>query len=269
MSNAADFSKAVAALKDTLLPGVPTDEVIARYWRAKGDEIVSGKFTSPESSAALAANTFGFFFHRPAEMPPLPRWSGDWKPVRVEPEEEMRFPWGGGTHPWLDAVIETGSHLIGVESKRYEPFRKRTIDDKPPFADAYERDVWGGNMGPYVRLRDGLAKNRTLFLRLDAVQLVKHAFGIRTQADKKSKIPLLAYVYAEPKAWPPPAGKSISDSERSGHAEEVRRFACMVDGAEVQFTSFTYAELLATFDGAASQDVHDHAGRLRERFDVG
>lgn len=35
----------------------------------------------------------------------------------------MRFPWAGGRHPWLDAAVETERYLIGVESKRFEPFR--------------------------------------------------------------------------------------------------------------------------------------------------
>ena len=37
-----------------------------------GNELTSGKFHSVESSAALAANTFGYFLERPGEMPRLP-----------------------------------------------------------------------------------------------------------------------------------------------------------------------------------------------------
>ena len=43
------------------LPGVPEDKVRAIYGRAAGNEIASGKFASPQSSAALAANGFGWF----------------------------------------------------------------------------------------------------------------------------------------------------------------------------------------------------------------
>ena len=35
----------------------------------------------------------------------------------------MRFSWSGGLHPWLDVGIQTAERLIGIESKRYEPFR--------------------------------------------------------------------------------------------------------------------------------------------------
>jgi hypothetical protein len=34
-----------------------------------------------------------------------------------------RFPWSGGRHPWLDALAETPETIIGVESKRFEPYR--------------------------------------------------------------------------------------------------------------------------------------------------
>ena len=92
--------------------------------RAGGNEIVSGKLNSPESSTALAANAFGWFLERPSELPPFPSLpDADWPAARVEVERQMRFPWRGGCHPWLDAAVETPTCLIGVESKRFEPFR--------------------------------------------------------------------------------------------------------------------------------------------------
>jgi restriction endonuclease-like protein len=255
--------RAVAAL----LPHLPIAAILERYRRAKRNEIASGKLASLESSAALAANTFGFFINRPADLPPLPGWENPWRPASVLPEAEVRFPWRGGLHPWLDALIETDEFLIGVESKRYEPFRTRANDGKPPFSDAYWRDKFGQRMGPYQWLRDGLGNRPSLFKRLDAVQLVKHAFGLRTQAHARGKAPVLAYAYAEPKAWPPPTVNPISDDARTQHAEEVRWFARMVGGAEVRFMSFTYVELLATFASAPSQGVRDHAKLVCGRFD--
>ena len=54
------------------LPGVPGRQIEEIYNSAPGNEIASGKFDSPESSAALAANTFGFFLNRVGDLPPLP-----------------------------------------------------------------------------------------------------------------------------------------------------------------------------------------------------
>ena len=53
------------------LPGVPKDHVLARLKVAGGKEL-EGKFESPESSAALAVNTFGWFIGRANDLPPLP-----------------------------------------------------------------------------------------------------------------------------------------------------------------------------------------------------
>jgi hypothetical protein len=118
----------VDLMSSALLPCLPVDLIRACYAAAAGNEIASGKFASPESSAALAANTFGPFLLRPADMPPLPdseAWG--WPALSVCLEAVVRFPWSGGRHPCLDALIETNTGLIGVESKRYQPFRM-----KPP-----------------------------------------------------------------------------------------------------------------------------------------
>lgn len=255
--------RAVAAL----LPYLPIAAILERYRLGKGNEITSGKLASPESSAALAANTFGFFINRASELPPLPGWKGSWRPVSVLPEVEARFPWRGGLHPWLDALIETDDCLIGVESKRYEPFRTRAKDNKEPFSGAYRRDVWGKHMAPYEWLRDRLSKQPLLFERLDAAQLVKHAFGLRTQAHLRRKAAVLAYAHAEPKAWPPPNGRQISAEARAQHDEEVRWFARMIAGAEVGFMAFTYRRLLEAFSASGSSDVRQHSAKIRERFD--
>lgn len=104
------------------LPGVPAEAVLAALQRSPGNELASGKFDSPESSAALAVNAFGWFLERPKALPPLPGVPMG-LPERVEVEAEMHFPWRGGRHPWLDAAITTATTLVGVEAKRYEPFR--------------------------------------------------------------------------------------------------------------------------------------------------
>jgi len=252
-------------LAAALLPGVPV-EVLERYRHAAGDEIGSGKFTSPQSSAALAANTFGYFMKRPGDLPRFPKWTDAWSPRRAEPEVEVRFPWAGGHHPWLDAIVETNNFLVGVESKRYEPFDSHSSGDVSQFSEAYWRDKWGSGMQPYQWVRDGLAHRPQLFRYLNATQLVKHAFGLRTRAIKDGKTPVLAYLYAEPAAWPGTAGKAIPDGALKEHAEEVRSFARMVAGGEVAFVHFTYGELLRTFDGSPLEHVRDHAKRLRERF---
>ena len=103
---------------ERFLPGVPGKQIEEIYNAAPGNEIARGKFDSPESSAALAANTFGFFLNRPGDLPPLPGCEDvEWPTSSLHIEKEVRFPWRGGRHPWLDALVVTPAAVIGVESK--------------------------------------------------------------------------------------------------------------------------------------------------------
>ena len=122
------------------LPGVPGPEIEAIFNAAPGNEIESGKFDSPESSAALAANAFGFFLLRPSDLPALPGCEGQTWPARsLSLEAEVRFPWSGGRHPVLDCLVTNPSALIGIESKRFEPYRTKRAQS---LSEAYWRSVW-------------------------------------------------------------------------------------------------------------------------------
>ena len=171
---------------DRFLPGVPREQIEEIYNAAPGKEIVSGKFDSPESSAALAANTFGFFLNRPGDLPSLPGCEDiEWSASSLGLEKKVSLPWRGGTHPILDVQVDTSSALIGIESKRFEPFR-----DKPEahFSDAYWRDVWGDCMSGYQGIRDALRENGNLFRSLKADQLVKHAWACGRVLDLASNM---------------------------------------------------------------------------------
>lgn len=253
-------------LCEGLLPGLPAERIRARYAAAPGDEIGSGKFESPESSAALAANAFGFFLDRPWELPPLPlRLPIDWPPLSLELEVENRFPWRGGRHPWLDAVVVTSTHLIGIESKRYEPYRSK---GEPALSEAYWRPVWGEAMSGYCRVRDNIHAGRLQFRHLDAAQLVKHAFGLRTAVHRpdapRRRRAVLVYLYAEPSSWPDV--RPISGAARATHREEIGMFAGMVDGDEVAFRALAYRDLLDAWRETANPAIGAHAEAIRAHF---
>lgn len=115
------------------------------------------------------------FLERPGECSLFPAIADLAGPVRkVAIERELRFPWSGGRHPWLDAVLWTDNHVIGVESKRYEPFRDSKVAE---LADAYDRDVWGEGMAGWCAMRDLLRAEPRRYKHLDAAQLVKHALA--------------------------------------------------------------------------------------------
>ncbi|WP_375396454.1 hypothetical protein [uncultured Sphingomonas sp.] len=225
--------------------------------KAGGNEIESGKLYSPESSAALAVNAFGWFIERPGDLPPFSDLADlDWPAVRVDFERQMRFPWRGGRHPWLDAALETATHLVGIESKRFEPFRDAKTVNLP---DAYDRDVWGDGMAPFIAMRDALRTGHTSFTFLDAAQLVKHAFGLVTEGRRIGKVPVLLYLYAEPAMR---GGVAIDPGTLMRHRAEVARFATAVAGAAVRFAACSWREWLARWTG----DPRHHADALVARF---
>lgn len=248
------------ARKLDLLPGVPMDKVLNRLARAKGDEIGSGKIFNKNSSAIVAVNCFGWFLDRKGEFPGFDAIPGSDRPQEVEIEYSMQFPWAGGMHPWLDAAIITSSHLIAVESKRFEPFR----DTKSAkFSDAYDRDVWGENMQGFQAIRDGLRSGALIFRRLDAAQLVKHALGAFTQSRKTSLKAALIYLFAEP---PELDGAGISDNARRVHRDEVARFADCCAGDDVQFVATSYRDWIAAWPTESPAKVH--GDRLIRHFDL-
>lgn len=241
------------------LDGVPAAHVLHRLAQAGGNEIESGKLGSSESSAALAVNTFGWFIEQPGLFPPLPGMKPGEKVVCVDVEYCARFPWSGGRHPWLDAVVETATQLIGVESKRFEPYRdKKTIS----FSEAYSRDKWGPRMASWEAMRDALASGKERFDFVDVAQLVKHAFGLVTQGRRKDKEPVLVYLFAEPEKR---GEVSIPSAAFARHRAEITRFSAAVANAQVAFHAISYREWLATWPAPPSP-VGRHAAAILERF---
>jgi hypothetical protein len=252
----------VTEFEDALLPGLPAALIRAAYEAAPGNEIKSGKFLSPESSAALAANAFGFFLDRVGDLPPLPGTSElAWPASSVSLEAIVRFPWAGGSHPCLDALIQTRDAIIGVESKRFEPFRSKGV---PSLSEAYWRPVWGADMRRYETMRDEIRSGAISYAHLDAVQLVKHAFGLRTAGEACGHKAVLVYLFTEPVSWPD--GRGVPASAVAQHRSEIADFAARVAGDQVRFVSCAYRELLETWRNCANDAVRRHAGAIVARF---
>jgi hypothetical protein len=253
--------------QDLILPGLPASRILAAYQAAPGNEIDNGKFANPESSAALVANTFGLFLESPVALPALPGTTDyGWPAESVALESTVRFPWSGGRHPCLDVLVITSTALIGIESKRYEPFRSKREGE---MSDAYWRSVWGTEMAGYQRCRDGIRETNVRFARFDAVQLIKHAFGLRTAVHHvpvwAGKRPVLFYLYGEPERWPEPKGP-VSPEYKLQHRSEVASFSDMVKGDEVAFHSCSYSELLAGWAAHPDQRISAHAMAVMKRF---
>ena len=253
-------------MTDRWLPGVPGPEIEEIFNAAPGSEIATGKFDNPASSAALTANAFGFFFNRARDLPPLPGCERETWPARsLALEATVRFPWTGGRHPVLDCLVTTPSALIGIESKRFEPFRGKS---PASFSDAYWRPVWGDDMNGYEGVRDTLLANGRLYDCLDAAQLVKHAFALRTEVHRSELdglTPVLLYLYAEP-AVRLKAGRPVNGDRKARHRQEIKRFARDVAGDEVAFVSCSYQRLLEEWARHEHRGIRAHADAVTRRF---
>ena len=250
-------------MRGRFLPGVLGAEIEKIYNVAPGNEITSGKFDSPESSAALAANAFGLFFHWAADLPVLPGCEEEvWPALSLSIEAELRFPWRGGRHPHLDCLVETPSALIGIESKRFEPYR-------PSLSDAFWRQVWGERMRGYEGIRDRLRDNPAGgFAHLDAAQLFKHALALRSEVHRREprKLkPILFYLYAEPEVWPA-SGEAVDNRAKTRHKEEIEAFGAAVADDEVRFVSCAWRHLLEVWTGHHDRQTREHAQAVRDRF---
>lgn len=121
----------------------------------------------------------------------------------------------------------------------------------------------GATTWPFETLRDRLRSGQEGFVHLDAAQLVKHAFGLVTDARRLGKRPALAYAYAEPKAR---GENEIAADTLRAHRDEIHRFCSLVQGAEVQFAAFSYREWLSEWP--VDPDVKAHGRALAGRFDI-
>jgi hypothetical protein len=153
--------------------------------------------------------------------------------------------------------------LIGVESKRYEPFRTRHPKE---WSQAYWSDCWGERMDGYKAVRDLMRDEPMHFAHLDVPQLVRHAFGLRTKASKDRNEAVLLYVHAEPERWP--SGALVDSIAGAKHRSEIAEFAAMVSGAEVKFLSLTYGELVKDWLKSDQRLLTEHAAALAYQFSL-
>ena len=166
----------------------------------------------------------------------------------------------------LDAVVTTPTTLIGVESKRFEPFRSNRVKAQ---AESYWRPVWGNRMKGYERVRDQLRESKGSPYLLDTAQLFKHAFALRTAVQNDGAYPgltpILFYIYAEPTRWPD-SGQPINPDTLAQHQEEIAAFAKAVANDEVKFVSCSYRQLLEEWVGQGTAAISRHAAQALVRF---
>ncbi len=248
------------------MQGVPGAEIESILNAARGNEIATGKFGSPESSAALTVNAFASFFAGRPTCLRCPDASVKFGPRALFLEARLRFPWKGGRHPVLDCLVETPLALIGIESKRFEPLTSRR---SPSVSDAYWRLVWGEQMGGYEGIRDGLRDHPGRFARLDAAQLFKHAFALRSEVHRRERRrplrSILFYLYAEPEVWPA-SGEAVDARAKVQHRKEIETLGAAVADDKVRFVSCPWPRLLDAWADQPADRIRAHAQAVTALF---
>ncbi|MDB5393229.1 MAG: hypothetical protein JWM91_735 [Rhodospirillales bacterium] len=180
-------------------------------------------------------------------LPTPPGTEATGKAEQIEIEYCARFPWAGGRHPWLDAAVISATHLIGIESKGFEPLRDpKAASFSAAMTGPYGVIGWRDTAQSLDALRLGVLRYR----HLDAAQLVKHAYGLVTEGRRIGRKPMLFYLFA---ASTTQGCRPIAADDRKRHRDEIADFAVRVAGDEVSFRAGSYREWLRGATGSAAE----------------
>lgn len=239
----------VESVEDNLLPYVNVGDFKQDLRNGAGNQL-GEKFRSVHSSAALAVNCFAPFRRHPHDLHLLGYGTFD------ELEFERGCPIGlkSGHKAYPDIVLSSRFEAIGIESKLTEHLGTR----KAKFSCAYECDIQDErrNQGYFQEMRR-LKAIPGYYRRLDAAQLIKHAYGLYNEF-KHPSVKLL-YIYWEPKNWQ-------SYPIFREHREEVKEFSKRVEGARPTFSSMSYPDLWSMLSQGAPGWLRNHIQDLEKRY---
>lgn len=232
-----------------LLGSVRLDDIRQDFEQGAGNEL-KGKFLAAHSSSALAANCFGPFKTRPANLE-LAGASGF---ARLD--FERKCPTGlRGTSPNLDVVAEADGSVLGIESKCTEYL----VPHEARFADAYfDRIRDERRASPWFAEMERLQEEPRFYGHLDAAQLVKHAFGLARTFPGRAI--MLFYLYWEP-------ANPSAEPAFARHRFEIEDFSGRVKGAFPRFASLSYPELWRSWRGLKQPGwLAAHVADLERRY---
>ena len=233
-----------------LIAGVQLSDFEADVRKGNGNEM-GGKFRAVHSSTALAVNSFGPFKRHLDALTLLDETGFS----SLHFERKCPHGVGQGNPPNLDVLAASPDQVIAVESKCTEYFTRHVAEFRP----AYDADIRDERRdSPWFRMMCRLTENPNAFRRLNAAQLVKHAFGLAHTFSGHRVI--LLYVFWEPTN--PEAFQVFSE-----HRTEIDRFAEQVSGGNPSFASISYPELWERWKQLGSPEwLHAHVARLRKRY---
>lgn len=243
----------VRAMEENLVEGVHLSDFEQDLRQGDGSEL-EGKFLAAHSSSALAVNCFAPL---KGALEAVDSIDFDGCPtVRFE----RKCPHGLGTKPPnLDVLLETAAGpVLAIESKCLEPIQCNHVAE---FSTRYEERITDRRRNdPWFYEMRRLVENPRWYRRLDAAQLVKHAFGIaHTFAGRPAT---LLYLY-----WEPSSANEFAAFR--DHRREIADFANRIAGGFPSFASLSYRDLWERWGRAEQpESLRRHVQRIRERYDV-
>ena len=94
------------------------------------------------------------------------------------------------------------------------------------------------------------------YRNLDVTQLVNHASGLSSHAQKLGLAPALVYLFAEPAAL---HGRPIPPEQFALHRREIDDFAERIAGAEVSFAAISYRDWISEWKEYHATTQHGDA----------
>ncbi len=185
------------------------------------------------SSSALAFNFFGPFEQDSSRQQALTRAMDLAEPI-LGVQFERKCPTGlAGTPPHLDVVLDVGTRIIGIESRFTEwlvPKASKTAVFDVKYLQRRQKLWESAGLPRSQKMAEAIASGELHFGHVDALQLLKHALGLRACFGEKAS---LAYVYLE-----------RAGDVGSAHVRELDTFTSAMSN-ELSFRSWTYQELAA------------------------
>lgn len=189
-----------------------------------GGEGERGKMQALHSSSALVCNVFEYW--RDSDSDGIASVCGADRGMSIRFEKQNRTGLKG-TAPHLDVEFtHPGNIPLAVESKFTEPYRKEGTSN---FASSYFKKPGLWDHFPHCeQLAIEIFKGDTVFLRLDAAQLLKHVLGLMRAYPSGFTLLYLWY--------------KVPSREATVHEDEILLFSDRII-SEVDFRHMTYQDL--------------------------
>lgn len=238
------------SLRDNLLPAVRVGDFEKDLRQGDGNEL-DDKLRVAHSSSALVVNCFAPFRRHIGDLSLLDHQ--EFKSIRFERKCRTGL---SGKSPNLDVLVESSNVVIGIESKLTEHLNKHRAEFSPAYRDKIRDDR---RKQGWFREMLRLMKNCERYVWLDAVQLIKHAFGLaHTYPGCKTT---LLYLY-----WEPVGSEDCPIIAE--HRQEVEDFAARIKGSTPSFRALSYSELWESWTATAPGWLSQHLKRLRARYEI-